>query len=71
MYQGMSATDERLPEIINRMKHGATLTEESQRLGFPNNRALRDALFIKVGKEAFEKLVPESRNHDDFVMAYY
>jgi len=66
MFKGISAADERLEGIIDRMKHGSSLTQESRKLGYLNNRALRDALMLKLGKETFERLVPRSRHHDEW-----
>jgi hypothetical protein len=54
----ISSTDERLEGIIDRLKHGASLISESRALGFTNNVALRETLKKKIGREAFEKLVP-------------
>lgn len=71
MFKGISASDERLEGIIDRMKHGSSLTQEARKLGYSDNRALRDALFLKVGRDAFQKLVPGSRHHDEMVMVYY
>jgi len=58
MFKGISAADERLEGIIERLKQGGSLISESRELGYSDNRALRDALRLKVGNEAYAKLVP-------------
>ena len=60
MSKSISAADERLPEIIDRLKHGSSLTLESRKLGFLNNGALREALRAKVGPAIYEQLVPQN-----------
>jgi hypothetical protein len=47
--QSLEATDKRLPEVVERLKAGSALIEESKKLGFSHNGPLRAALRKHLG----------------------
>jgi hypothetical protein len=50
-------TDPRLPEIIERVKGGSSLLEESRKLGSTHNGQLRAALRGLIGVDGFKDLM--------------
>lgn len=53
----LTASDERLPGVIERVKDGVPLLEESRKLGFTHNGQLRAALRGLIGVEGFKELM--------------
>lgn len=53
----IQSTDPRIPAIVGRLKAGALLTRESERLGYKHNGPLRRALREYMGREEYARLM--------------
>lgn len=55
--QSIQSTDPRIPAIVERLKAGALLTRESERLGYKHNGPLRRALREYMGPDEYARLM--------------
>ena len=55
--KSLEPTDPRLPEVVERLKGGAKLHQESKKLGHTHNGPLRDALRALIGRPEYDKLM--------------
>jgi hypothetical protein len=53
----LEPTDPRLPEVVERLKRGAKLHEESKKLGYNHNGPLRAALRALIGHAEYDTLM--------------